>query len=91
MKKIVCNFSLFDMEQTVYVYIDEDGHQRYEPVGKCTLDNLGKVVTDVCFANNINNVHLYGHNAYVEGILHDIDLYSGCSAYSNGIIHVEVN
>mgnify|MGYP003448011592 FL=1 len=35
MKKIICNFSLFDMEQTIYIYVEEDGVQRYEPIGKC--------------------------------------------------------
>lgn len=89
MEKLICNFSLFDMEQTVYVYIDETNS--YTPIGKCSLEELGKTIADVCFANNISNVHLYGHDRYVEGILHDIDLHSGCSAYSNGMINVEVN
>ncbi len=91
MRKVVCNFSLFDMEQTVYVYTSENGNESYEPIGKCTLESLGKIVTEVCFANNIGNVHLYGHEKYVDGILHDIDFHSGCSAYSNGMIKVEVN
>ena len=91
MKKIICNFSLFDMEQTIYAYIEEDGVQRYDPIGRCQLENLGKMLTEVCFANNIDNIHLYGHEKYIDGILHDIDMYSGCSAYSNGMIHVEVN
>lgn len=89
MDKIICNFSLFDMEQTVYVYISSTNS--YEPIGKCSLEDLGKTIADVCFARNISNVHLYGHDKYVEGILKDIDLYSGCSAYSIGMINVEVN
>ena len=91
MKKIICNFSLFDMEQTIYILTEENNTQHYEPVGTCELVNLGKTLTEVCFANNIDNIHLYGHSKYIDGILYDIDLYSGCSAYSNGMIHVEVN
>jgi hypothetical protein len=91
MKKIICNFSLFDMENTVYVYDNTDGAESYEPVGRCKLADIGKTIADTCFALNINNVHLFGHNKYIEGILEDIDTHSGCSAYSNGMIKVEVN
>lgn len=91
MKKVICNFSLFDMEQTIYILTEENGTTNYNAIGKCKLDNLGKMLTEVCFSNNIGNIHLYGHEKYIDGILHDIDLYSECSAYSNGMIHVEVN
>ena len=54
MKKIVCNFSLFDMEQTIYIYIEENGVQRYEPIGKCgKIENLGHMLVEVCYANDI--------------------------------------
>lgn len=89
MKTIICNFSLFDMKQSIYIFDDETN--TYTLVGKCDLNELGKSLTDACFANNIDRVHIYGHNVYVEDILHDIDLHSGCSAYSNGMIIVEVN
>lgn len=91
MKQVICNFSLFDMEQTVYIYVEENGVKRYDPIGTTKLKNLGHMLTEVCFANNIDHIHLYGHDKYVEGILQDIDFYSGCSAYSNGMIKVEVN
>ena len=91
MEKVICNFSLFDMEQTIYILTEESGTTNYKAIGKCSLDELGKTLTDVCFVNNIDNIHLYGHDKYIDGILHDIDMYSGCSAYSNGMIHVEVN
>jgi hypothetical protein len=91
MRKVVCNFSLFDMEQTVYIHTEENGAESYQQIGKCSLEDLGKIVTNVCFSENIDTVHLYGHNKYIEGILQDIDFHSGCSAYSNGMIKVEVN
>ena len=91
MEKVICNFSLFDMEQTIYILTEENGTTNYKAIGKCNLDELGKTLADVCFANNIDSVHLYGHAQYIDNILHDIDLHSGCSAYSNGMIKVEVN
>ena len=91
MKKIICNFSLFDMEQTIYIYIEEDGVQRYEPIGKCgKIENLGNMLVEVCYANDIYNMHLFGHSRFINGVLNDIDAYSN-SAYSNGLITVEVN
>lgn len=85
--KIICNFNMFDIEQTIYIYTDNST----SPIAKCSMDELGKTITDICFGSNIANVHLFGNAKYVENILHDIDLHSGCSAYSNGMIKVEVN
>lgn len=91
MKKIVCNFSLFDMEQTIYIYIEENGVQRYEPIGKCDkIENLGYMLVEVCYANDIYNMHLFGHSRFIDAVLSDIDKHSN-SAYSNGLITVEVN
>ena len=91
MTKVVCNFNLFDIKHEIYVYENNNGAESYTPIGKCPLVDIGKIITDTCFALNINNVHLFGHSKYIEGVLEDIDVYSGCSAYSNGIIKVEVN
>lgn len=91
MKKLICNFSLFDMEQTIYIFVEENGVQRYEPIGKCgKIENLGHMLTELCFANEIRNIHLFGHNRFIDGILNDIDKHSN-SAYSQGLITVEVN
>ena len=91
MKQLICNFSLFDMDQAIYIYTEEDGVKRYDPIGTCKVANLGHMLTELCYANDINHIHIYGHNKYVEGILRDIDFHSGCSAYSKGLIKVEVN
>ena len=91
MKKIVCNFNLFDMEQTIYIYIEENGVQRYEPIGKCgKIENLGHMLVEICYANEIYNMHLFGHSGFMDSVLNDIDKYSN-SADSNGLITVEVN
>mgnify|MGYP006969209233 FL=1 len=77
---------MFDIEQTVYVYADN----AVVPIAKCAMDELGEVITSICFNSNANRVHLFGNEKYVDTILRDIDLHSG-SAYSNGTIQVEVN
>ena len=87
MTKVVCNFNMFDIEQTVLIYADDST----TPIVKCSMEDLGKTITDICFSNNINNVHLFGNAKYIEAILDDIDFHSGCAAYSNGMIKVEVN
>lgn len=48
------------------------------------------MLVEVCYANEIYNMHLFGHSRFIDGILNDIDKYSN-SAYSNGLITVEVN
>ena len=91
MKKIVCNFNLFDMEQTIYIYIEENGVQRYEPIGMCgKIENLGHMLVEICYDYEIYNMHLFGHSGFMDSVLNDIDKYSN-SAYSNGLITVEVN
>ena len=40
MKKVICNFSLFDMEQTVYIHTEENGSESYQQIGKCSLEDL---------------------------------------------------
>ena len=49
------------------------------------------MLTDFCFAENIDTIHIYGNEEYIKKITQDIDIYSGCSAYSNNMIKVEVN
>ena len=84
--KIICNFNMFDLEQTVLIYTNDST----TPIVKCTMEDLGETIVDICSNSNIKNVHLFGNNKYVETILRDIDLHS-MSAYSKGLIKVEVN
>jgi hypothetical protein len=48
------------------------------------------MLVEVCYANDIYNMHLFGHSRFIDAVLSDIDKYSN-SAYSNGLITVEVN
>ena len=88
-KFLVCNINLFTKEQNILLIRDNDYSNA--SIMSCDLQDLGKVLTDFCFAENIDTIHIYGNEEYIKKITQDIDVYSGCSAYSNNMIKVEVN
>lgn len=88
-KFLVCNINLFTKEQNILLIRDND--YSTASIMSCDLQDLGKVLTDFCFAENIDTIHIYGNEEYIKKITQDIDVYSGCSAYSNNMIKVEVN
>ena len=88
-KFLVCNINLFIKEQSILLIKDNDYSNA--SIMSCDLQDLGKVLTDFCFAENIDTIHIYGNEEYIKKITQDIDIYSGCSAYSNNMIKVEVN
>lgn len=88
-KFLVCNINLFTKEQSILLIKDNDYSNA--SIISCDLQDLGKVLTDFCFAENIDTIHIYGNEEYIKKITQDIDVHSGCSAYSNNMIKVEVN
>ena len=88
-KFLVCNINLFTKEQSILLIKDND--YSTASIISCDLQDLGKVLTDFCFAENIDTIHIYGNEEYIKKITQDIDVHSGCSAYSNNMIKVEVN
>lgn len=88
-KFLVCNINLFTKEQNILLIKDNDYSNA--SIMSCDLQDLGKVLTDFCFAENIDTIHIYGNEEYIKKITQDIDVHSGCSAYSNNMIKVEVN
>ena len=88
-KFLVCNINLFTKEQSILLIKDNDYSNA--SIMCCYLQDLGKVLTDFCFAENIDTIHIYGNEEYIKKITQDIDVHSGCSAYSNNMIKVEVN
>ena len=88
-KFLVCNINLFTKEQNILLIKDNDYSNA--SIMSCDLQDLGKVLTDFCFAENIDTIHIYGNEEYIKKITQDIDAHSGCSAYSNNMIKVEVN
>ena len=86
-KFLICHINLFAQKQNVILVNDNDNTN----IMSCDLQDLGKVLTDFCFAENIDTIHIYGNEEYIKKITQDIDVHSGCSAYSNNMIKVEVN
>lgn len=88
-KFLVCNINLFSKKQNIILIKNNDYNNA--TIIPCDLVDLGKMLTDFCFAENIDTIHIYGNEEYIKKITQDIDIYSGCSAYSNNMIKVEVN
>ena len=88
-KFLACNINLFSKNQDIILIENSDFNNAI--ITPCDLSDLGKVLTDFCFAENIDTIHIYGNEEYIKKIIQDIDVYSGCSAYSNNMIKVEVN
>ena len=88
-KFLVCNINLFTKEQSIILIKDSD--YSTASIMSCDLSDLGKTLTDICFSENIDTIHIYGNEEYIKKITNDIDIHSGCSAYSNNMIKVEVN
>lgn len=88
-KFLICCINLFTKKQGIILIENNDFSNAN--IMSCDLEDLGKVLTDFCFAENIDTIHIYGNEEYIKKITNDIDIYSGCSAYSNNIIKVEVN
>ena len=88
-KFLVCHINLFSKKQDIILI--KNNIYSDATIISCDLVDLGKMLTDFCFAENIDTIHLYGNEEYIKKITQDIDIYSGCSAYSNNMIKVEVN
>ena len=86
---IICTINLFTIRQKIIIVKTNEAEQL--TAIDCDLNSLPQALVDLCFSQNIDKVHLYGDESYIEKCLQDIDYYSGCYAYSNNMIKVEVN
>lgn len=88
MKKLICNFSLFKFNQTIFL-VDSETEERVR-VGDATVDGLPSTLLALCRKYNVNSIHLYGTDNYLAEIASNI--YS-CNAreYHNNNLKVEVN
>lgn len=86
---LTCSINLFDKKQDIVLIKNSDFDNAI--ITHCDLSDLGKTLTDICFSENIDTIHIYGNEEFIKKITNDIDIHSGCSAYSNNMIKVEVN
>lgn len=85
-KILVCNFNLFDLHQTIMLVDDYD----HKTVSVTTLTDLGKSLSELCNANGIEYIHLYGDNSYANKIIKDFDKASNLK-FSKNKVKIEVN
>lgn len=88
-KFLACNINLFSKNQDIILIENSDFNNAI--ITPCDLSDLGKTLTDICFSENIDTIHIYGNEEFIKKIINDIDIHSECSAYSNNMIKVEVN
>jgi len=87
MKRIICDFNLFDMNQVISV-MNDDG--TISTSISSTMDSLAHDIVDLCHSEHINKVHLCGSEKYAyQAILPSILEYNK-STYGIDNIEIEV-
>jgi len=87
MKQIVCHVGMFDYNQKIYL---ADG-DKITPLGQSPVFQLDNSIVELCMANGVTNVHLYGEPTYLSRLAKNIN-YIMYQKYSNkNHIIVEVN
>lgn len=86
---LACSINLFAKKQDIILIKNRDFNNAI--IIPCELSDLGKTLTDICFSENIDTIYINGNKEFIKKITNDIDIHSGCSAYSNNMIKVEVN
>lgn len=87
METIICHFNLFTHQQTIHL-MRSDGSS--EVLGRCSLDDLGKMIVLNCMQYKVLNIHLYGNEQFADSLIQEIDQRTAYS-YSKNLIKIEVN
>ena len=88
MKELICTIHLFDLHQ--YVLLNDGSEPPYKEIAITSLDSLAEVLPQMCDRHDIYNVHLFGNENYIDGLVQDINQYQ-LTNYSNKKINFEVN
>ena len=88
MKELICDFSLFKFNQTIYLFDDETKEKIN--VGSATINGLPETMLALSKKYNVDKIHLSGSANYLAEIASKI--YT-CNAreYHNNNLKVEVN
>lgn len=81
---IYVHVNMFDRKAELIVF-DENGKQT--SLGECPIEELADSIPAVCYSKNISNVHLFGYEPYINGLIKDMNNLT----YSNKILNIEVN
>ncbi len=86
MSAIVCIINLFDMEQEIY-QVSEDKHFL---IAKAPLNQLHKVLPQLCYDKNIYCLRLFGYKEVAQDLKNKV-INEENSKYSSHRIDIEVN
>lgn len=89
-KKIVCNFDLFGVSN-IYIYQNGDpSNIDYLHRVTTSVDTIGQFIAETVKTTKIPNIHLFGNEIYIQGIIENI-LFNCKELYSKNDIKIEVN
>lgn len=88
MKKIVCNFALFDLHQKIAIVETSTGEIEF--IASATLEQLPEAMSALSDAKGIHKIHLYGNPVYGKQLSEEILEFSNKN-YSWNTLEIEVN
>ena len=87
MRTIICNFNLFDIVQSIYIYNQD--LDKMILMSKCSLDTLGETISELCHARGIDKVHLFGAEDYASILINEIEKHTELM-YSNQKLKIDI-
>lgn len=90
-KKIICNFDLFGVSNIQIRQNDDDSSDTgclYQLT--TSADTIGQFIAKAVKTTKIPNIHLFGNEMYIQGIIENI-LFNCKELYGENDIKIEVN
>ena len=87
MKKIVCEISLFDLHQRIFLIDTETKEKNW--IAIAMIDSIPETVSALCDKQKVYSIVLTGNKGYNNTLSKDILEYSR-THYSNNLIEIEV-
>lgn len=66
--EIVCNISMFSMNQIVYIYNNEKKPATFQ----INTTDLQDQLINMCYSKNIYKIHFFGNEEYISGLVEQI-------------------
>lgn len=89
-KKIVCNFDLFGVSDIQIYQGDDYSNIEFLHQFTTSADTIGQFIAEIVKTRKIPNIHLFGNEMYIQGIIENI-LFNCKELYNENDIKIEVN
>jgi hypothetical protein len=63
-KEILCFIDMFSLTQNIQIG---------EKVMPIPTSEIGKILPSLCYSNHTNKIHLFGNDAFIDGIITEIN------------------